>query len=817
MTFLRTITLISVLVAVLVAAPVDGLAQEVTPAQAEATISRLETSLTAVDSRIDSGGLTRDDIRFVRRQIDELIAESVTFRDAARRRAAKFRTLLDALGPPPESGLSEAQEVTDERANLQTQLANSESRAKRADLLITRAELMLRDVTQSSRDELAARLFTARASPLEFGVWRTALTEFSSLAYRAFVGAPAAWAAEQAKAEDLIDFLTKIVALTLAVSLIALPLRRWLIRRFGRDPAIADPSYRRRVLAGLVEGAAHGLFPMAFVGMALAAMQASLELNPVFETVFEAAAANLLIFFFVWGLINGVLPRHGGNWHVTRLSEDSAWRMAWRLKLVMLLFVGFRGTIEAFSWQEPSAELESVFTFIYSVLLYPGLVSLCSRSVWIPVSESENVTGNKPAAPEPATEPTVAAIVSANLRRSVIFPLLAIPVTAAAGYAQLAWFLAEGTVMTGIIASVALLLRWLKNEVVSHAFDPKTAMGRRVRRSLGMSDTEASRSVYLGNLALDALLLAGVMLLLLPVWGFGGDETLIWVAKLFRGIQIGSFTLSLSDVFIAVGLFVVIMTITRLFQRKLETHLLPRISRDVGVRNALRTGVGYVGFIIAALVGIAAIGIDLSNLALVVGALSVGIGFGLQNVVNNFVSGLILLIERPIKQGDWVVVGGHEGTVKSVNVRSTEIETFQKASVIIPNADLIASPVTNWTHKNVQGRVEILVGVAYGSDVEKVRDILLEVARNHPKVMKTPEPSVVFKDFGASSLDFELRCYLSDILWIVLAASDMRFAIDKAFREHGIEIPFPQRVVHMAPESRPAADAPRDDETPSSA
>ena len=786
---------------VLLAATVAPHAQDITPAQAEATIIRLENTLTLLDERIDSGGLTSDDIRFVRRQIDDLIAETTTFRDAAKRRAAKFRTLLDALGPPPEEDRTEAPEVTDERLSLQSKLANSESRTKRADLLLTRAELMLRDVTQATRDELVQRLLTAKASPLELTVWHKALTEFSSLAYGSFVNAPAAWAAEQAKAEDLSDFLVKILALTLAVSLIALPLRRWLIRHYGRSTEIVNPSYRRRALAGLVEGAAHGLFPMAFVGMALAAMQASLELNQTFETVFEAAASNLLIFFFVWGLINGVLPRNGGNWHVTKLSEDSAWRLAWRLKIVMLLFVGFRGTIEAFSWQAPSNELESVFTFVYALALFPALASLGSKSIWITAEPTTAETADTVTVAEtPESQP----LLSAGFRRVSVAALLTIPISAAAGYAQLSWFIAEGAVMTGIVLGAGVLIHWLKNELVAHAFDPRTNIGRKVRRTLGMNDTDVSRSAMLGNLLLDAVLLGVAVLLLLPVWGFGGEETLIWVAKLFRGVQIGTFTLSLSDMLIAIGVFVLIMAATRLLQRKLEQHVLPKITRDVGVRNALRTGVGYVGFVIAALVGIAAIGIDLTSLALVIGALSVGIGFGLQNVVNNFVSGLILLIERPIKQGDWVVVGGHEGTVKSVNVRSTEIETFQKASVIIPNADLIASPVTNWTHKNVQGRVEILIGVAYGSDVEKVRELLLEVGRNNPKVMKEPPPQVVFKDFGASSLDFELRCYLNDVLWVVRAASDMRFAIDKAFRENGIEIPFPQRVVHMAPANETA-------------
>jgi len=259
-----------------------------------------------------------------------------------------------------------------------------------------------------------------------------------------------------------------------------------------------------------------------------------------------------------------------------------------------------------------------------------------------------------------------------------------------------------------------------------------------------------------------------------------------------------SYTFSLIDVLIGFGLFALFVILTRYVQRGLDKHILPNLTKDRGVRDALKTGVGYLGFVIAGLVGISALGLDLSNLALIAGALSVGIGFGLQNVVSNFVSGLILLVERPIKQGDWVVIGNHEGKVKNVSVRATEIETFQRASVIIPNADLISSPVINWTHKNIQGRVDIMVGVSYDTEPSEVVKILLDCAKNHSNVQGWPEPSVLFSDFGPSSLDFELRAYLTNVEDRLTTGSELRFAIFEAFKANNIEIPFPHRVIHMA-------------------
>ena len=179
------------------------------------------------------------------------------------------------------------------------------------------------------------------------------------------------------------------------------------------------------------------------------------------------------------------------------------------------------------------------------------------------------------------------------------------------------------------------------------------------------------------------------------------------------------------------------------------------------------------------------------------GALSIGVGFGLQSIVNNFVSGLILLIERPIKVGDRVVVGGKEGHIRRINVRATEIETFDRATVIVPNSEIVSTSVTNWTHRDRHGRAEVQVGVAYGSDPEKVRDVLLACAKAHPCVAILPEPIVAFKDFASSSLDFILLGFVDDVENKARVESELRYAIVRAFAENGIEIPFPQREVRL--------------------
>ncbi len=311
----------------------------------------------------------------------------------------------------------------------------------------------------------------------------------------------------------------------------------------------------------------------------------------------------------------------------------------------------------------------------------------------------------------------------------------------------------------------------------------------------GANETKERPSGGLLKVALAFSLICLSIPVLALIWGARtSDINGLWFT-LNEGVSLGKTRISISDFLIFGLIFFVGYTITRLLQTTLRTIVFPNTNIESGAQNALVTGFGYVGIFLAALVAITTTGLDLSSLAIVAGALSVGIGFGLQAIVSNFVSGIILLIERPVKIGDWVEVGAYSGTVRNVSVRSTSIETFDGATVIIPNADLVAGTVTNWTHGNMRGRVKIPVGVAYGTDPALVKDVLLSIIDNHPMVLKLPKPAVVFMGFGADSMDFQLRGILRDINYVLSTASDINFEIVKRFEENNIVIPFAQREV----------------------
>jgi small-conductance mechanosensitive channel len=251
--------------------------------------------------------------------------------------------------------------------------------------------------------------------------------------------------------------------------------------------------------------------------------------------------------------------------------------------------------------------------------------------------------------------------------------------------------------------------------------------------------------------------------------------------------------------------FLILLTLAaRMGRRFLHTRILRHTSMDPGQQYAIANILGYVLFFFGLMIGLQTAGLDLSSLTVLGGAVGIGIGFGLQAIVNNFVSGLILLVERPIKVGDRIEIGGTAGDVMRIGPRSTWVRGNNNAVIIMPNSDFITGRVMNWTAIEQKARLTVSVGVAYGSDPEKVRSLLMGVARAHPDVQQDPPPDVILTELADSAIRFELRFWTSrQVHTPPRIGSDLYFGILKAFREHGIEIPFPQRDVHLktVPES----------------
>ncbi len=302
--------------------------------------------------------------------------------------------------------------------------------------------------------------------------------------------------------------------------------------------------------------------------------------------------------------------------------------------------------------------------------------------------------------------------------------------------------------------------------------------------------------IRLSKVALFLLLVLGVPM----AWGAKRDYLGDFFYAVNYQIKLGEMQISVLDLAVAVLIILLTHTVVIVWKALLKDQILAHRDLEPGLKDSITTITGYIGWVIGIMIVFRVIGISAASLAVLFGAVGIGIGFGLQNIFSNFISGIILLFERPIQVGDVIEINGIWGTVTKINVRATQVKTYDNADLIIPNADFVSRQLTNWSFKDARVRRTITVGVAYGSDIDLVSETLNNIALNHPRVYPRPQPEILFSDFGESALIFKLRVWVH-INYFLSVETDIRFEIDRKFRALGIQIPFPQRDIHMKGES----------------
>lgn len=686
---------------------------------------------------------------------------------------------LDVLGPPPPEGETEPDDVAERRAELNENLRVARMPQLQAQEAFARANTLIGRIDSTLRNRQADALFELQRTPLDPLSWPVALSSV--------VGTIETVREEILGTVGATDRANALQRLALAALLLFAAILaifrgpRWIERLLARI------ENRVGTHAPVVYG-----FVVSFLGVLVAMIGISLINAALISTGLLgetgraiALGVNAAIFAYALARWLGgrIFPQRDNI--PTPLNLDSASRKSGRRNANLLgALAGLMSILEVVQ-QRVQYDDTTLGVLTFPLFVIMGLTLFrTGQLLWR--GGRADAQGNL----------SFAGRVTRLLGRIVQLGAVAAPVLAAIGFVSLA---------RGLLFPLALTLALIAFLLALHfAIRAGYALLR------GLEEDEAEQA--LPPVLMSLLVTLASLPLFALIWGArSSDLGEIWTA--FRtGIRLGETTISPGVLLTFAVVFALGFGLTRLVQGTLRTSVLPRTKIDKGGQNAIVSGIGYVGVTLAAVIGVTSAGIDLSSLAIIVGALSVGIGFGLQNIVNNFVSGIILLIERPISEGDWVEVGGKLGVVKSISVRSTRIEMFDRTDVIVPNGDLISGTVTNWTHGNSSGRVILNVGVAYGTDTKKVEAILREIAENHPLVAVNPPPTIVFQGFGADSLDFEIRLILNDIAYGLSVRTDINHEIVRRFAEEGIEIPFAQRDVWLRnPETliRPAPSGPR--------
>lgn len=677
---------------------------------------------------------------------------------------------IDALGPIPAEGEIEADAIATQRSDLNAQLTDLVTPRQQAEVAQSEASGLIGEIDALLRDRQTRAFFEVGPSPLSPTLMAEAAGKLTDATRVIGQELSSSWANPSDRVLARENRPQVLFLLILAAALI-LRGRAWMERL-----ALSIYRYagRGRGVGGFIVSLGQVVAPV----LGLVVLNEAAKLTGFFGPHGTTGMASLPLFgvilFGARWLGAKVFPRNDGIRAMFDL--DAALRREGRLlaaALGVILALDLALTTVLSIGPNSDTALPMLrfplFIAIGVVLFFLGRLML----------RAATPQGTTRSADDPHT---FRAQLAVTLGRALMLLAVVVPVLSATGYGRAANDIGIPTVLTlAMLAFLATLM-----VVVRDVFE-----------LIAGEDKEAGGAMPLTPLLISYAMVIASLPVLALVWGARvADLTEMW-ARFSDGFALGSTRLTPGDGLTALIVFLLGLGLTRLVQGALRVSVLPRTRIALGGRTAITSGVGYVGIFLAVIVAIMAAGIDLSNLALVAGALSVGIGFGLQNIVSNFVSGIILLIERPISNGDMIKVGDQTGFVREISVRSTRIETFDRTDVIVPNADLISGTVTNLTRGNLMARAILPVGVAYGSDTRRVEAILTEIVENHPMVLQHPPAAILFMDFGASSLDFEIRLIVRDVNYIMQVRSEINHQIAERFAAEGIEIPFPQQDVWL--------------------
>ena len=675
------------------------------------------------------------------------------------------RSQLDALGPPPETG-SEAPEIAKQRAQLDARLKELQAPVKRAELAASRADGLINGIDGIISERKKARLLATGPAPINPVHWPDALD--------ALAGATAAVQSEVLTAWNnpaQRQGLRANLPLTIVLCLVGLVLigrgRHW-SRRLARR-VIGDHDSAIRWMLGFVVSLGSFALPLAGIYALIEAAYATGLVGLRTEEALSVLLRASAVFLAARWVATRVFPADDMRDPPLRLDGDD--RRTGRLcgATLGLVIAGFylvQNLSAIFGWSDAALNVLLLPVFVLAGVLLWRLGRLLAVHTAEVRGDGEETTHHA----------RVALVLSRLLAAlAVIAPLLA-----AVGYAEMARFMLLPATLSLLLLSALIIVQRLLIEIY-----------------VAVSGDRAGATESLVPVISGFLLGLAALPVLALIWGARVTDLAEFWTSVMAGVQLGGVRVSPQAFLTFVIIFAMGFMATRLLQGALRNSVLPKTRIDRGGQNAIVSGLGYVGIFLAAVIAITSAGLDLSSIAIVAGALSVGIGFGLQTIVSNFVSGIILLIERPISEGDWIEVGGMHGYVRKIAVRATVVETFDRTDVIVPNADLVSGRVTNYTKGNTIGRVIVPVGVAYGTDTRKVEQVLQKVAEAHPMVLMSVPPYVVFQGFGQDSLDFEIRAILRDVNWVLNVKSDMNHEVARRFAEEGIEIPFSQREVWL--------------------
>ena len=766
---------------------VDAITQIVTTQKPQSLdFVSMNKKLSRMEDVLKSGQVSTDDMNEYVKELASIQVQLQDYRKGVDSDLSFSQKKIDALGEAPKEGETESEAISQNRQTFNAEYQALKTKMADADIATARIDELETLILNVRNRELFDNLLD-KHTPL---IYPNVLLHSAALSVDFFVDiirSPYSWYGfltedqkDHVKSNMFNVFLTILITI-----LFAIYMRSFIMRKLGYRADIENPRYATKVFAAFFVALARGLIP-AFILIAFLVWIYKGEILTVgfFGLVFTRFLQYLLWTIFFCTISRVTFAPFYEKWRLINIDSHKALKLtkAFYFAIIasglatMFLSIAIKANYNQeliYLFKAISAGIKA-FSIAWIVK-----VSLMNSQDEIKDEDSDSDIDDTP--PQAKFEFIVA------LFSTVLF------LACILGYPNLTLFILNRIIASLVLIGLFLVIRKAIKEI-SH----RILLTGLFSKTFKFRRKMVEKVDFWTGLIVDPILFFLATFIILTMWGVSTDLLLQSTKKFFTGFQVGGVTISLVSIFTGIAAFIVCLLVVKLLQGRIRKNVLSHMDIDDGIKHSLDSGFGFIGIIIAILLGIVVMGGNLASLAIIAGALSVGIGFGLQSIVNNLVSGFILLFERPVKIGDWVIVDGREGIIKQINIRATIIETWDRANLIIPNSTLLQNNLINMTWHDQLGRADIKVGVAYGTDLDRVREILLEIAAEHPKVTKKPEPYVVVTEFGTFSINLELRAYLSDVMSRLSISSALREAIKLRFEEERIEIPFPQQVVHDA-------------------
>jgi small-conductance mechanosensitive channel len=759
-------------------------------------VTRLARSVETAEKSIQQLKEIESELGRLRSDVERIIYDSTAQAEALRPQLAEARGQIEKLGPPPKAGEPpEPQAVADERARLNRLVGELDGLIKTAELSWVRAKQLIDRITTIRYQLFTRNLLERRDSPLLPQVWRDVGSRMETLIgrMRYYGNDWLTWAGRKTR---------ELTALAGATLLVGFGLGWYFRRRVARmlEPRRPSPPFFERAKkAGLVIPL-RIIAPLTAVAMLYFGLDELDLLFSPWNSIGLTALSGALVFITASALLRTAFEPTRPGWRLIPVSDATARRMQVAFLAIVGIYVFDTLLVDLARAIYAPLTVTVAKSFIVSLAYVAVLAGLLLTRFEPQIGPDRPVNGHE-YVPKPVT-------LHSPLWVKVPLWLTAAVIIGASvsGYIALGRFVSHQLVLTGIVFSAVGLLYLAIRSATRGKGDGTSAIGEALGRNFGIEGSRRRQITRLVELTATLLLAIVALPVLMLQWGFSADDIRTWSKAALFGFEIGQFRISLVRILLGVALFTGLLFVTRMFQRWLREKVMTSDRMDAGISHSVDTAVGYVGTTLALLVAVSYAGFDITNLAIVASALAVGVGFGLQSIVNNFVSGLILLVERPVKVGDWIVLGSEQGNVRKISVRSTEIETFDRASLIVPNSELISGRVLNWTHRNQMGRTVVKLTLDPNLDPEKVLKILQACADSHPEILKTPKPFISFDSFSTAGLEFTIRVVVADVYRGGSVSTELRIAILKILREQGMFLP-PAMPTAPAADAVPAAQA----------